>query len=63
MKTKTICTLYLEDASFTDKETGKTIDYLSATLDVDGEHLRVSFRKEDKSLVRVLRRSMETVEE
>ena len=62
MKTRTTCTLTLEDATFTDKESGRAIEYLSATLNVDGENLKISFRKEDKSLIRVLRRSMEAVD-
>ena len=62
MKTTANCTLILEDASFTNKENGETINYLAATLIVDGEALRVNFRKEDKSLLRVLRRSMDVVE-
>lgn len=62
MKTKTNCTLYLENATFTD-ENGRNIDYLAATLDVCGENLRVTFRKEDKVLLRFLRRSMELVKE
>ena len=62
MKTKTNCTLYLEDATFTD-ENGRNVDYVAATLDVCGEKLRVTFKKEDKALLRFLRRSMEPVKE
>lgn len=63
MKNVCSCTLVLEDSTFTDKESGKKIDYVAASVVVDGETLRVNFRKEDKSLLRVLRRDMPIAEE
>ena len=62
MKHTTICTLTLEDKTFTDKTSGQFIDYVEASVIIDGEKLFVKFRKEDKSLLRVLRRTMDVCE-
>ena len=61
MKHTTTCILTLEDKVFTDKETGQFIDYVEASVIIDGERLLVKFRREDKSLLRVLRRDMTEV--
>ena len=61
MKHTTTCTLTLEDKTFTDKATGESIDYTEASVIIDGERLFVKFRREDKSLLRVLRRDMTEV--
>ena len=53
-------TLTLEDKVFVNDKQEK-IDYTEATVDIFGERLKVSFRKEDKSLLRVLRRDMQEV--
>ena len=62
MKNQINCTLTLEDKSFVNKE-GQVIDYVALTLTIDGEDVRVSVKKEDKGLLRILRRDMPRVEE
>ncbi len=63
MKNQTTCTLTLEDRSFVDQKTNTVVDYVSAVLTIDGEDVRVSVKKEDKSLLRILRRAMPVVED
>lgn len=53
-------TLTLEDKTF-NNEKGETVNYTEASVVIDGERFKVSFRKEDRSLLRVLRRDMEEV--
>lgn len=56
------CTLIVEDKTFTDKESGAKIDYTSVIVSVGGEEIHVSVKKEDKGLLRVLRRDMQQVD-
>lgn len=62
MKNQTTCTVTLEDKRFVNKE-GETVDYVAVTLTIDGEDVRVTVKKEDKSLLRILRRDMPRVED
>ena len=60
MKNEIITTLTLEDKSFTNDK-GETVNYVDASVIIDGERLTVKFRKEDRGLLRVLRRSFDEV--
>ena len=60
MKNQAECKLVLEDKSFVNDK-GETVDYLAATVVVDGESIHVSVKKEDRGLLRVLRRGMPEV--
>ena len=57
MKNFCDCTLVLEDKTFTNEE-GNSFEYVESTLVVKGEKFRINFRKEDKALLRFLRRDM-----
>ena len=61
MKNVVNCTLIAEDKVFVD-EKRNTIDYVACTLVIGGEEIRVSVKKEDKSLFNYLRRSMDEVQ-
>ena len=61
MKNVTQCTLVAEDKTFVDDKKN-AIDYVACTLLIDGEEIRVSVKKEDKSLFNFLRRSMPTAD-
>ena len=60
MKNAITTTLTLEDKSFIN-EKGETVNYIDASVIIDGEKLPVKFRKEDRGLLRVLRRSFKEV--
>lgn len=62
MKNQTTCTLTLEDRTFFDEKTRTDVEYVAGTLTIDGEDIRIAVKKEDKSLLRVLRRDMPVVE-
>lgn len=55
------CTLVVEDKTFLDKETGNAVEYTAVSAIVNGEEIRLSVKKEDRSLLRVLRREMDEV--
>ena len=57
MKNEMICTLVAEDKVFVDDK-GTPIEYTATTLLIGGEEIRVSVKKEDKSLFNYLRRSV-----
>ena len=61
MKNVVNCTLIAEDKVFVD-EKRNTSDYVACTLVIGGEEIRVSVKKEDKSLFNYLRRSMDEVQ-
>lgn len=60
-KNRVECTLVAEDKVFVD-EKKNSIGYVACTLLIGGEEIRVSVKKEDKSLFNYLRRSMDEVE-
>lgn len=57
MKNVCECALVLEDKTFTDEQ-GNPVEYIETSLVVKGEKFRINFRKEDKALLRFLRRDM-----
>lgn len=61
MKNLVKCTLVAEDKVFVDDKKN-AIEYVACTLLIGGEEIRVSVKKEDKSLFNYLRRSMEVAE-
>ena len=58
MKNVAQCTLVAEDKVFVDDKKN-AIEYVACTLLIGGEEIRVSVKKEDKSLFNYLRRSMD----
>lgn len=60
-KNRINCTLVAEDKVFVD-EKKNSIEYVACTLLIGGEEIRVSVKKEDKSLFNYLRRSMDEAE-
>lgn len=63
MKMKNVCEckLVLEDKTFTNEQ-GNSVEFVEASLVVQGEKFRINFRKEDKALLRFLRRDMQKEE-
>ena len=61
MKNVVNCTLVAEDKVFVDDKKN-AIEYTACTLLIGGEEIRVSVKKEDKSLFNYLRRSMDEVQ-
>ena len=57
MKNVCDCALVLEDKTFTNEQ-GNPVEYIETSLVVKGEKFRINFRKEDKALLRFLRRDM-----
>lgn len=55
------CTLVAEDKIFLDDKKNP-VEYTACTLLIGGEEIRVSVKKEDKSLFNYLRRSMDAAE-
>ena len=51
------CTLTIEDKTFVNADK-QNVDYTACTLTINGEQVRVSVKKEDKSLLNYLRRDM-----
>ena len=60
MKNVCMVELVIEDKSFVNKD-GEVIDYTSVVAKIDGEDVHLSVKKEDKGLLRILRRDMEQV--
>ena len=58
MKNVAQCTLVAEDKVFVDDKKN-AVEYVACTLLIVGEEIRVSVKKEDKSLFNYLRRSMD----
>ena len=61
MKNVVDATLIIEDKSFVNKD-GEVVDFTSIIAYIDGEDVHLSVKKEDKGLLRILRRGMEQVQ-